>query len=222
MISIFFSGLLIGLAGAGHCLGMCGGLASMLSVGQHTNSVKIVAYNLGRILSYALFTLLLASTLYFGLSEYYSALMVPLRTFAGVLLIFMGLYLCGLSRLILKIESLGRYLWRIIQPAAKSFLPIENSAQALAAGFVWGWLPCGLVYSTVLWATSLGDISLSMVAIFGFAIGTLPAMLLAGLFAQQLQTLWQQLYLKWIFGLLIIFYGLYSIPYFKNLISHLG
>lgn len=222
MISIFFSGLLIGLAGAGHCLGMCGGLASMLSVGQHSSTIKIVAYNLGRIFSYSLFTLVLASTLLFGLSEHYSALMVPLRTFAGILLVFMGLYVCGLSRLILKVESLGRYLWRLIQPAAKSFLPIQNPAQALAAGFVWGWLPCGLVYSTVLWATSLGSIPLSMMAMLGFAIGTLPTMLVAGLFAQQLKTLWQQLYLKWIFGTLIILYGLYSIPYFKNLLSHLG
>lgn len=222
MISVFFSGVLIGLAGAGHCLGMCGGLASMLSVGQNSNAVKIVAYNLGRVLSYSLFALILASTLHFGFSDYYSSLMVPLRTFAGVLLIFMGLYLCGLSRLILKIESLGRHLWHLIQPVAKSFLPIQNPAQAFAAGMVWGWLPCGLVYSTVLWATSLGSIPLSMTAVAGFAVGTLPAMLLAGLFAQQMKALWQQLYLKWIFGLLIIFYGLYSIPYFKNLLSSLG
>ncbi|SBS32037.1 hypothetical protein MAQ5080_02146 [Marinomonas aquimarina] len=191
----------------------------MLSVGERASSVNIVAYNLGRVLSYALFTLLLAATLQFGLSHYYNDLMVPLRTFAGVLLVLMGLYLCGISRLILKVESLGRYAWRLLQPLAKSFLPIQTPAQALAAGLVWGWLPCGLVYSTVLWATSLGSISLSMTAIFGFAIGTLPAMLLAGLFAQQIKALWQQLYLKWIFGSLISLYGLYSIPYFKNLLS---
>ncbi|WP_417552745.1 sulfite exporter TauE/SafE family protein [Marinomonas fungiae] len=222
MISIFFSGFLIGLAGAGHCLGMCGGLASMLSVGQSSSAFNIVAYNLGRIFSYGLFTLLLASTLQFGLSEYYSAFMLPLRTFAGILLVFMGLYLCGLSRLILRVESIGRYLWRFIQPIAKSFLPIKNPAQALGAGLVWGWLPCGLVYSTVLWATSLGSISLSMVAIFGFAMGTLPTMLLAGFFAKQLKNLWQQFHLKWLFGFLIIIYGLYSIPYFKNLLSNIG
>lgn len=221
MISIFLSGFLIGLAGVGHCMGMCGGLASMLSMGQHARSINIITYNIGRITSYILFTALIAASLQIGLSDYYHALQMPLRTFAGILLVFMGLYLCGISHFILKIESIGRYIWKFIQPAAKSLLPVKTPIQSLSAGFIWGWLPCGLVYSTVLWATSLGSFSLSMSAILGFALGTLPTMLLAGLFAQQIKALWQQLYLKWIFGLLIIIYGLYSIPYFKNLLSSL-
>lgn len=210
---------MIGLAGAGHCLGMCGGLASLLAINGQPSSARIISYNLGRTASYLLFALILSSTFQFGLSHLYTDLMIPLRTFAGVLLVLMGLYICGLSKLILKIESLGRYGWKAIQPLAKKLLPIETNQQAFIAGVLWGWLPCGLVYSTVLWASSLGSISLSLLAMLGFAAGTLPAMLLAGFFSQQLKQIWQTYYLNWLFGLFMCLYGLYSIPAIKNVIS---
>ena len=107
MITTFLTALLIGLAGAGHCLGMCGGLASLLSINGRPSIRRIVFYNLGRVLSYALFTLLLVSAVQLGAAEYYRHLMVPLRTIAAVLLILMGLYIGGASRWILKIEALG-------------------------------------------------------------------------------------------------------------------
>ncbi|WP_425641034.1 sulfite exporter TauE/SafE family protein [Marinomonas gallaica] len=221
MISIFISALLIGLAGAGHCLGMCGGLASMLSIGNKTTFQTIVAYNLGRILSYCILTLILASAINLGFASIYSELMTPLRTFAGILLVLMGLYICGLSKFILRIESLGRYIWKYVQPFAKSFLPIQTLGQAVGAGMVWGWLPCGLVYSTVLWASSLGSIELSLMAMLGFSMGTLPAMLLAAMFSQQLKKVWSHYHLAWIFGVSLIGYGLYTIPSIKNLLSNI-
>ena len=222
MISIFLSGIAIGLAGAGHCLGMCGGLASLLSVGGKIKHSWLVVYNVGRGLSYLAFTLLLSSALYYGLADYYTQSMQPLRTLAGIIMILMGLYICGASRLILVTEKAGRLLWKSIQPAAKSLLPIRSSKQALLAGIIWGWLPCGLVYSTVLWATSLGSVSLSMIAITGFILGTLPSMLLAGLFSQQLKDIWQRYQLKWLFGISIILYGAYSIPLVKSMLSSIG
>ena len=148
--------------------------------------------------------------------------MQPLRTLAGIIMILMGLYICGASRLILVTEKAGRLLWKSIQPAAKSLLPIRSSKQALLAGIIWGWLHCGLVYSTVLWATSLGSVSLSMMAITGFILGTLPSMLLAGLFSQQLKDIWQRYQLKWLFGISIILYGTYSIPLVKSMLSSIG
>lgn len=219
MIATFVTALLIGLAGAGHCLGMCGGLAALLSINGRPSIRRIVFYNLGRVMSYALFTLLLVTAVQLGAADYYRSLMVPLRSLAGGLLILMGLYICGASRWILKVEALGRFGWRALHPLAKRMLPIESSKQAFFAGTLWGWLPCGLVYSTVLWATALGTWSLSMVAILGFACGTLPAMLLAGFFSQSLKRVWTQYYLHWLFGGLLILYGIYSIPYVKALLS---
>ncbi|MBJ7549504.1 sulfite exporter TauE/SafE family protein [Marinomonas ostreistagni] len=222
MISIFFSGLVIGLAGAGHCLGMCGGLASMLSMGGNSKPSWLIFYNIGRGFSYITFTVIISSALYFGLTEYYTEAMEPLRTIAGIILILMGLYICGASKLILKIEKSGRFIWQWVQPLAKSFLPIQSSKQAFVAGMLWGWLPCGLVYSTVLWSVSLGSVTLSMAAILGFVIGTMPSMFLAGMFSQQIKNAWNRYHLKWIFGLSIILYGAYSIPIVKNLLSSIG
>lgn len=194
----------------------------MLSMGGKTSYNTLFAYNFGRILSYFCLTLLLASAVNFGFAQIYADLMIPLRTFAGLLLVFMGLYICGISRFILRIESIGRYVWKAIQPYAKSFLPIKTTGQAFGAGIVWGWLPCGLVYSTVLWASSLGSFELSSMAILGFSLGTLPAMLLAAMFSQQLKEAWSRYHLAWIFGLSISTYGLYTIPYVKNLLSSIG
>ena len=219
MSSVLISGFLIGLAGAGHCLGMCGGLASLLSLNGQPSKLRIIFYNLGRALSYLLFTLLLASVVHAGATQFYSDLMIPLRTLAGILLIFMGLYICGASKLILKIEAIGKLGWNVIAPVAKKMLPITSAKQAFIAGCVWGWLPCGLVYSTVLWAASLGSISLSVIAIIGFALGTLPAMLLAGFFSQQLKQIWTHYKLHWLFGTLLVIYGCLSIPMLDNLFS---
>lgn len=212
MIAIFISGLLIGLAGAGHCLGMCGGLASLLSINGEPSPLRLIFYNLGRILSYAVFALLLATVLQLTNADWYQHLILPLRTIAAVLLIFMGLYICGLSKVILRVEALGKHVWRYVQPFAKKLLPIQSHPQALFAGMLWGWLPCGLVYSTVLWATSQGSLITTLFAISGFALGTLPAMLLAGIFSQQLKHIWAHYHLNWLFGLLLVAYGIYTIP----------
>lgn len=193
----------------------------MLSIGNKTAFQTILAYNFGRILSYCTLTLILALAINLGFASVYSELMIPLRTFAGILLVLMGLYICGLSKAILRIESLGRYIWKYVQPFAKSFLPIQTLGQAFGAGMIWGWLPCGLVYSTVLWASSLGSIELSLIAIFGFAMGTLPAMLLAALFSQQFKQIWSHYHLAWIFGISLTCYGLYTIPFIKNLLSNI-
>ncbi|MBM6549927.1 sulfite exporter TauE/SafE family protein [Marinomonas ostreistagni] len=219
MISTFISALLIGLAGAGHCLGMCGGLATLLSINGQPSILRIICYNLGRMLSYALFTVLLVSAVQLGTESLYQDLLIPLRTLAALLLIFMGLYICGACRWILKVEALGRVGWQALQPLAKKVLPIESAPQALIAGMLWGWLPCGLVYSTVLWASALGSWQLSLTAIIGFAIGTLPAMLLAGFFSQTLKRIWSAYYLHWLFGGLLIMYGIYTLPFVKAALS---
>ena len=222
MTAVFISGLLIGLAGAGHCLGMCGGLSALLSVNGKPSLTRLLAYNFGRISSYGLLALIIATAIQ-GTAEYlYRDLMIPLRTIAGVLLILMGLYLWGASQLILKVEKLGTGAWRALQPIAKSLLPIRSTPHAYLAGMIWGWLPCGLVYSTVLWASALGSVSQTSSAMIGFALGTLPSMLLAGFFAQQLKQLWQHYRLGKLFGTLMVLYGLYTIPMIHGLLSTHG
>ncbi|RDL45830.1 sulfite exporter TauE/SafE family protein [Marinomonas piezotolerans] len=221
-VSVFFSGLLIGIAGAGHCIGMCGGLSSLLSLNGKPSMWRLACYNFGRVSSYALLAVTLAASIQLGTDALYIDLLYPLRTVTGIILILMGLYLCGASKWILKIERIGVVGWRILEPMARRLIPIRTNKQAFMAGVLWGWLPCGLVYSTVIWSSSHGSVSLSVSAMAGFAAGTMPAMMLAGAFSQRLKEYWAAYRLGFVFGVLIIFYGIYSIPYVRQIISAHG
>ena len=54
MDPIYLSAFGLGLAGAGHCLGMCGGIASALALGGANSTAVTLAYHAGRISSYTL------------------------------------------------------------------------------------------------------------------------------------------------------------------------
>ncbi len=220
----FLAAFLIGLAGAGHCFGMCGGIASTLSMGTHSKSsyTKIkfqFLYNIGRIASYAFFAFTL--TYFFSLSfELYSALATPIRTFAGVILILTGLYLIGLNQWILRIESIGKTIWKYINPIAKSVLPVDTSTKALTAGFLWGWLPCGLAYSSLLWVSSTGKPLEALWLMVGFGLGTMPAMLLTGIFAMQFKTFWVKFKLNILSGIFLVIFGIWTIPTGHHAMHH--
>lgn len=100
----------------------------------------LLAYNLGRILSYACAGLLLGTA---GWAVASSPAALALRVVAALLLIAMGLYLAGWWSGLTRIEALGRGLWRHIQPVASRLLPVSSLPRALLLGSLWGWLPCG-------------------------------------------------------------------------------
>lgn len=211
---IFLSALLIGLAGSTHCIGMCGGIAA--SVALNTQSQRLpgwmllLTYNLGRISSYALAGALLGLA---GAQLAGSPLGVALRTFAALLLIAMGLYVGQWWFGITRLEKAGGHLWKYLQPLASRLIPVKSFADALFLGIIWGWLPCGLVYSTLLWSSAAGGWQQGAVLMLGFGIGTLPAMFVTGLLAQQVRRLMQQRWTRQLSGLLIIAMGLYTLPF---------
>lgn len=188
----FWPAVLMGLAGAGHCLGMCGSLAGAfsLTVAPNRRLVTLLMYNLGRLASYGL-----AGALVGGLGAYVSAIGTPLllafRLLAALLLVLMALYLLRWHLGLMRLEALGQHLWRRLKPLAGKLLPLKSPWQALPLGLLWGWLPCGLVYSALSWALVSGsalDGGLSMLA---FGLGTLPVMLATGLAAAKLKQLLQ-------------------------------
>lgn len=208
------SALILGLLGGGHCLGMCGGLMGALTLAipperRHQRLRLLVAYNAGRILSYT------AAGLLLGLAGWALAngpLAAVLRSIAGLLLIAMGLYLAGWWSGLTRIEALGRGLWRRLQPITRRFMPITSAPRALLLGGLWGWLPCGLVYSTLLWAASQGDALHSAALMFAFGLGTLPVLLATGLAAERLVGLLRRRGVRVAGGLLVILFGLWTLP----------
>ncbi|MCE5979548.1 sulfite exporter TauE/SafE family protein [Pseudomonas sp. JR33AA] len=214
LLPLLGSALVLGLLGGGHCLGMCGGLMGALTLAippeQRGKRLRLLlAYNLGRIFSYACAGLLLGLA---GWAVASSPAALALRVAAALLLIAMGLYLAGWWSGLTRIEALGRGLWRHIQPMASRLLPVSSLPRALLLGALWGWLPCGLVYSTLLWAASQGNAGYSAVLMLAFGLGTWPVLLATGLAAERVNALLRRRSVRVAGGVLVMLFGIWTLP----------
>ena len=178
---------LVGLASGVHCAGMCGGIVTAFAAPQplmpgHRRLRSQMAFNGGRIASYA------AAGALAGLvgSGAYALAAAPAQAMlyaaANLMLVLIGLYLAGLSGAASWIERLGEPLWRRLQPLAIALRP-----HSFAAGAVWGWLPCGLVYGALALAAASGSPAGGAAAMIAFGLGTLPWLLAAGMAALRLR-----------------------------------
>ncbi|MBE7374906.1 sulfite exporter TauE/SafE family protein [Pseudomonas lopnurensis] len=214
LLPLLLSAMVLGLLGGGHCLGMCGGLMGALTMAippeQRAKRLRLLlAYNLGRVASYATAGLLIGLA---GWAVASSPAAMALRVLAALLLISMGLYLAGWWSGLTRVEALGKGLWRHIQPLASRLLPVTSLPRALLLGALWGWLPCGLVYSTLLWSASQGDALDSALLMLAFGIGTWPVLLATGLAAERLTALLRKRGVRVAGGVLVILFGLWTLP----------
>jgi len=131
------------------------------------------------------------------------------RLASGVLIILVGLQLAFGWRILAPLESAGAKLWNRIAPTAKGLVPVETATQALGLGLIWGWLPCGLVYSVLLLAATTTEPARGALVMAAFGLGTMPAMLATGLSASKLAQFMSGKRLG--AGLLIVLLGLATI-----------
>ncbi|EST14140.1 cytochrome C biogenesis transmembrane region family protein [Pseudomonas putida S610] len=214
LLPLLGSALVLGLLGGGHCMGMCGGLMGALTLAippaQRGRRLRLlVAYNVGRVLSYTAAGLMLGMA---GWAVANSPAVFVLRIMAALLLIAMGLYLAGWWSGLTRIEAMGRGLWRHIQPVASRLLPVSSLPRALLLGALWGWLPCGLVYSTLLWAASQGDALYSAGLMAAFGLGTWPVLLATGLAAERVNRLLRRRSVRVAGGMLVVLFGVWTLP----------
>ncbi len=203
----------LGLLGGTHCLGMCGGIAATVAMGNPGGNRGVgllLGYNAGRIFSYGVAGAILGSLSWLIEDP---KIQIIIRSFAGLMLVFMGLYIAQWWQILTQVEKAGSILWKRISPFASKLLPVKNAHQAILLGLVWGWLPCGLVYSTLIWASAASDWLLSSQLMIFFGLGTLPAMLMTGMLAQQMKQLLQHQITKQVSGGIIILMGIYTIPW---------
>ena len=199
---------LLGLAGAGHCIGMCGGIASAIGIGSRNRRSLILAYQAGRITSYA--------ALGFFLGAAASMLDLPvwrmgLRIIAALMLIAMGLYTANWWFGLKHFERLGAVIWRPIQNLSRPLLPARRIPQALALGAAWGFLPCGLIYSALAWASAHANAMDSAVLMLFFGLGTLPAMLTASLGANWVSRFFKKLWVRQAIGASLCAWGMLNL-----------
>lgn len=177
------SAFLVGVAGGVHCVGMCGGVVAALNAVIPPNQNKLpftLAYNFGRIASY---TLAGAITGALGqMATHFVPVGGPiLSLLSALMLILLACYLGNWWRGLVHIEALGQKIFRSLQPMSKRFIPFKNPAYAIPYGFIWGWLPCGLVYSTLTWSLAVGNAVDGALLMLAFGLGTLPTLIIASI-----------------------------------------
>lgn len=218
--SILVTSLIVGILGGVHCLGMCGGVVGALTFGL---DIKIqrsrfkmllfqLAYNIGRITSYMIIGAIFG---YLGMAIGSLATFLPaqqaLQIVAGLFMVALGLYLGGWWYGVVAIEKVGQGLWRRVQPYAKSLSAINKLRQAWLYGLIWGWLPCGLVYSMLIMAMSAGGALEGALVMLAFGLGTLPNLLLIGAFAFYFTRLARKAWVRKLSGFGVISMGLWQL-----------
>lgn len=215
----FFAVFLVGLLGGVHCAGMCGGIVSALSFNMPTVPadrsppwVIHLAYNLGRISSYCIAGALMGGLGSLGLLLN-GALPIQMALYiaANLMMIALGIYLAGTTGALAFVERAGQWLWRRVQPLTRRFLPVRGPRQAFPLGMLWGWLPCGMVYSVLALALLAGSPERGAATLLVFGLGTLPNLMLAGLLLVRFRGLVQNRIVRMGSGLVVAAFGVWGL-----------
>ena len=212
----YFAVFLIGLLGGTHCIGMCGGIVSALTVqlpGQRRREWPLhLAYNIGRITSYTVAGAAMGAIGTVGmLFNDILPIQLGLYVAANLMLVALGLYLTGFTRALAGVERLGQRLWARVQPLTRRFLPARSVAQAFPLGVLWGFLPCGLVYSVLATALVTGSAERGAALMLAFGLGTLPNLLLAGMLLTRLRDVVRNQAVRMGAGLVVLAFGVFGL-----------
>ena len=216
----YLAAFLIGLFGALHCVGMCGSIIGVLTIslpqdirGQPPRLMSyLLLYSTGRLFSYILAGIIAGA---FGSGLLYSISPQSghkvLLLIATGLMIAVGFYLAGWFPRLAYMERIGAPVWRRLEPLGRKLLPVNSPLQALLFGMVWGWLPCGLVYSALFIALAHGDYLAGGLFMLAFGLGTLPAVIGTGIFADQLLRWTRNPQIRMYAGILLIILALWGL-----------
>lgn len=159
-------GLITGILGSFHCIGMCGALA--LSLPQ-SNIKQIVAYNGGRILTYAVLGILFGGV---GKGISLAFFQQYLAVAMGGVMILLAVFRKQVEKL-LAVNSFTSSLKGFF----KSFLGKKDVFSVLMVGILNGLLPCGLVYVALAGAIAMADVWKGAAYMALFGVGTSPALI---------------------------------------------
>jgi sulfite exporter TauE/SafE len=211
LVAVFLVGLLSGV----HCLGMCGSIVGVFTAQVPKDAARWpfhLAYSSGRIMSYAMAGALVGAVGQAGLLMRDA---VPVQhllfTLSSLMLVVLGLYLAGVWGAVRQLERLGGGLWKRLQPYTTRLLPVNTVPRALGLGALWGWLPCGLVYSVLLTALASGNAMRGALIMLAFGLGTLPNLLAIGLFWEGIKGWVQSPRVRLMAGLLVAMFGVYGL-----------
>lgn len=207
----------MGLFSSLHCLGMCGSIIGSLTLSlspEIRNNKRrlfpfVLNYNLGRITSYVIAGAIVGVfqiffTIPFDEGEGHRLLQI----LSAIVMTSAGLYIGGWFPRFAYIEKAGSRFWRLIEPLGRKLIPVKSKLQAFLFGIVWGWLPCGLVYTSLALAATTGDVLRSAITMFAFGLGTLPSVMGVGIMTEILTKLSRMQRFKQLIGVMFIMLAL--------------
>ena len=218
---ILGAAVLTGFLGGVHCAGMCGGIVTALAGQSATNArpwLMHLAYNGGRIASYTAAGAGAGAIGSLGLMlDRWLPVQIVLYVVANLLLIALGLYLAGVGGPITRLEQVGSGLWRRIKPLTRRFLPADSPPKAMALGLLWGWLPCGLVYTVLFTALLSGSALNGAILMLAFGLGTFPNLVAAAMLLHRSRSLLASRPTRIISGMIVMAFGAFGLMHTLNL-----
>ena len=182
--SLIYMAFVTGLLGTGHCIGMCGGLVSALSLseaGRQGGWFYHLLYNLGRISTYTFIGAVvgwLGSALAY--TDRFKMVTRSLLIGSDVFVILVGLGTAGLFTWlnVSKLDFPGPM--KVMTLAVAGLRRLPPAISALPLGLLFGFIPCGYLYAVAITAAQSASVATGALMLFAFGLGTAPSLLLFG------------------------------------------
>lgn len=209
-----FAAFMVGVLGSLHCVGMCGGISAALGQSVCRTGLQRlwfqVLFSSGRVGSYMLAGFIVAA-LGSGLRDFIGGPAGPvMRVFAGLMMIALGLYIGEWWKGLTRVEAIGTHLWKYLQPIGKTLLPVNTGMQALTLGALWGWLPCGLVYSALSLSIAAADPLTGALGMAAFGLGTVPSMMAVGFASGGVLQAIRTIHVRRVAAVMLIAFGVWT------------
>lgn len=181
---ILSQGLIMGLLGSFHCVGMCGPIALVLPVDRSskwTASIQTIMYHTGRVVTYALMGLLFGLL---GKGLYLAGFQGRISILMGIIMILAVIFPTNY----LAKFGMGKPFYNLVgklKQSLGSYLQKKSNTALFIIGLLNGLLPCGLVYMALTGAVATGDPYTGALFMALFGLGTSPLLtgiILAGNF----------------------------------------
>lgn len=177
--ALFMAGLIGGFT---HCTFMCGPFAiSQAGMLERPALKNLMPYHFGRLTTYVTLAVLFSGILsitfaYFPIKQ---LIAVPLLMTAAIMFLISAIPLLGsafpwVTRLRLPVPE--KLIARIYKSVNKGGL--RSNTQKYVIGVLLGFMPCGLVLSALMAASTAANPAEAGLAMGAFAIGTMPALLI--------------------------------------------
>ncbi len=170
---MLYTAFIFGLISSFHCVGMCGPIAMMLPVDRANEAKRVVQislYHLGKLTAYGLLGLIFGLL---GKSFYLAGLQQQLSIILGILMIVVAV----VPEKIFAKYNFSKPVYKIITKIKSSLgqhFKNKSYRSLFTIGLLNGFLPCGMVYVAIFGAIAMQSVSLGILYMILFGIGTIP------------------------------------------------